>query len=269
MHRPFPHTPALLRLVRRPPGRSPSRPDPGPARGAPGAGRTALRGLVPPRRPRRSGHRPGLRRDQPDGEDRTPIQQASPTGAPLFAAPSTASRRAPPSSSAPARRAIRRRACAICRPATTACSRSSTSTRSSRAPTATPSGCTWISGRARTGSARPAISTAIRSRCVRSRRRRRRSGSSPTRSFRRSQPPADTDVRSNASRSRASILTKWWGHPIYIGATVLLPKGYDEHPDVNYPIVYSQGHFSTRRAGRLRPRQAIHQYWNARTARRG
>jgi hypothetical protein len=40
-------------------------------------------------------------------------------------------------------------------------------------------------------------------------------------------------------------LTKFWGHPIYIGATILLPKGYDEHPDKKYPSVYQQGHFTT------------------------
>jgi hypothetical protein len=39
-------------------------------------------------------------------------------------------------------------------------------------------------------------------------------------------------------------LTKFWGHPIYIGATVLLPAGYDTHPGVRYPVIYQQGHFS-------------------------
>jgi hypothetical protein len=29
----------------------------------------------------------------------------------------------------------------------------------------------------------------------------------------------------------------------YIGATVLLPKGYEEHPGAHYPVIYSQGHF--------------------------
>jgi hypothetical protein len=43
---------------------------------------------------------------------------------------------------------------------------------------------------------------------------------------------------------RSEILSKWWGQPIYLGATVLLPKGYDEHPDLRYPVNYIQGHFS-------------------------
>jgi hypothetical protein len=39
------------------------------------------------------------------------------------------------------------------------------------------------------------------------------------------------------------LLTKFWGHPIFLGASVLLPKGYDEHPNVHYPVVYWQQHF--------------------------
>jgi hypothetical protein len=42
---------------------------------------------------------------------------------------------------------------------------------------------------------------------------------------------------------QSPLLTKFWGHPIFIGATVLLPKGYDEHPEERYPAIYSQGHF--------------------------
>jgi hypothetical protein len=42
----------------------------------------------------------------------------------------------------------------------------------------------------------------------------------------------------------SKLLTQFWRHPIYIGATVLLPKGYDSHPGVRYPVVYLQGHFS-------------------------
>jgi hypothetical protein len=42
---------------------------------------------------------------------------------------------------------------------------------------------------------------------------------------------------------QSPLLTKFWGHPIYLGATVLLPKGYDEHPAERYPAIYIQGHF--------------------------
>ena len=40
------------------------------------------------------------------------------------------------------------------------------------------------------------------------------------------QPPADTELVKRI-KIESQILTKWWGHPIYLGATVLLPKDYD------------------------------------------
>jgi len=45
---------------------------------------------------------------------------------------------------------------------------------------------------------------------------------------------------------QSKILTEFWGQPIYLGATVLLPKGYDTHTNVYYPVCYIQGHFSLR-----------------------
>ncbi|MCH8286213.1 hypothetical protein IIB79_06750 [candidate division KSB1 bacterium] len=57
------------------------------------------------------------------------------------------------------------------------------------------------------------------------------------------EPPTDTDwVKS--IKIQSDILTEFWGHPIYIGARVLLPKGYNERPNVQYPTLYYQGHFS-------------------------
>lgn len=57
------------------------------------------------------------------------------------------------------------------------------------------------------------------------------------------QVPADTRwVR--RFRMQSPMLTRFWGHPQYLGATVLLPRGYDEHPERRYPVVYVQGHFS-------------------------
>jgi hypothetical protein len=44
---------------------------------------------------------------------------------------------------------------------------------------------------------------------------------------------------------QSTILTKFWGQPMYIGATILLPRGYDDHSDVKYPTVYNHGHFSS------------------------
>ncbi len=38
-------------------------------------------------------------------------------------------------------------------------------------------------------------------------------------------------------------LTKFWGRPMYLGAHVLLPEGYDSHPEARYPLVINHGHF--------------------------
>lgn len=43
---------------------------------------------------------------------------------------------------------------------------------------------------------------------------------------------------------KSEKLSEFWGRDIYIGANVLLPKGYQEHPDVYYPVLYMQGHSS-------------------------
>jgi len=51
---------------------------------------------------------------------------------------------------------------------------------------------------------------------------------------------------------QSDILTAFWGRPIYLGATILLPEGYDENPDQYYPVNYVQGHFSLRAPGGFR-----------------
>ena len=60
--------------------------------------------------------------------------------------------------------------------------------------------------------------------------------------------PPDTDYVKRF-RIESRILSRWWGHPIYLGAAVLLPKGYESRPDVRYPVNYVQGHFSLRAPG--------------------
>jgi hypothetical protein len=42
---------------------------------------------------------------------------------------------------------------------------------------------------------------------------------------------------------KSELLTRFWGRPIYLGAVVLLPRGYDENPDTYYPVMYEQEHF--------------------------
>ncbi|MBT3242595.1 MAG: hypothetical protein HN352_05560 [Bacteroidetes bacterium] len=45
-------------------------------------------------------------------------------------------------------------------------------------------------------------------------------------------------------RIKSKLLSDFWGQPMYLGATVLLPDGYDENPDEFYPVNYQHGHFS-------------------------
>lgn len=54
--------------------------------------------------------------------------------------------------------------------------------------------------------------------------------------------PADTRWVKHI-RIKSEMLSKFWGQPMYIGATVLLPKGFDDEPARRYPAVYIQGHF--------------------------
>jgi hypothetical protein len=53
--------------------------------------------------------------------------------------------------------------------------------------------------------------------------------------------PADTEWVKRV-RIQSRKLTAFWGRPIYIHATVLLPKGYAERTSVRYPTVYTFGH---------------------------
>src|SRR5262245_11308941 len=44
-------------------------------------------------------------------------------------------------------------------------------------------------------------------------------------------------------RIRSERLSKFWGRDMFLGAHVLLPWGYDEHPQARYPLVIAHGHF--------------------------
>ena len=53
--------------------------------------------------------------------------------------------------------------------------------------------------------------------------------------------PADTQWVKRI-KIQSAMLTKFWGRPIYLGATVLLPRDY-AGSTVRYPVLYRQGHF--------------------------
>ncbi len=61
-------------------------------------------------------------------------------------------------------------------------------------------------------------------------------------------------------KMESQILTEFWGKPIYFGATVLLPRGY-ERETIDYPVVYLQGHFSTADPMRFKEGEDLHRQW--------
>ncbi|HEX9579659.1 MAG TPA: hypothetical protein VF970_01005 [Gemmatimonadales bacterium] len=44
-------------------------------------------------------------------------------------------------------------------------------------------------------------------------------------------------------RIQSKLLSDFWGRPMYLGANVLLPEGFAEHPNARYPLVVNHGHF--------------------------
>lgn len=42
---------------------------------------------------------------------------------------------------------------------------------------------------------------------------------------------------------KSELLSEFWGRDMYLGAHVLLPEGWDTHPDVKYPLAIMHGHF--------------------------
>ncbi len=56
------------------------------------------------------------------------------------------------------------------------------------------------------------------------------------------EPPQDTRYIKHIS-IESKLLTEFWGRPMHLGAHVLLPEGWDSHPDVRYPLAIYHGHF--------------------------
>jgi hypothetical protein len=44
-------------------------------------------------------------------------------------------------------------------------------------------------------------------------------------------------------RFKSEKLSRFWGRDVWLGAWILLPDGFDEHPDAKYPLVFYQDHF--------------------------
>lgn len=44
-------------------------------------------------------------------------------------------------------------------------------------------------------------------------------------------------------KMESKLLSEFWGRPMELGAHVLLPEGFDEHPNAKYPLMIYHGHF--------------------------
>jgi len=42
---------------------------------------------------------------------------------------------------------------------------------------------------------------------------------------------------------QSELLTKFWGRPMFLSAVVLVPEGFDEHPEAHYPEMVFEDHF--------------------------
>jgi hypothetical protein len=57
------------------------------------------------------------------------------------------------------------------------------------------------------------------------------------------EPPKDTKyIRHIGIQSQ--LLTKFWGRPMFLSANVLVPEGFDEHPNARFPLAISEDHFN-------------------------
>jgi hypothetical protein len=56
-------------------------------------------------------------------------------------------------------------------------------------------------------------------------------------------PPQDTKYIRHL-KIQSQLLTKFWGHPMFLSANVLVPEGFDSHPAVKFPLIIFEDHFN-------------------------
>ncbi|MFT4737568.1 MAG: hypothetical protein ACI8QD_001851 [Cyclobacteriaceae bacterium] len=54
--------------------------------------------------------------------------------------------------------------------------------------------------------------------------------------------PEDTEYIKHI-KMKSELLSEFWGRDMYLGAHILLPKDFDQHPEAEYPLMVFQGHF--------------------------
>src|SRR5215467_9012783 len=57
------------------------------------------------------------------------------------------------------------------------------------------------------------------------------------------EPPKDTKYIRHI-KIESQLLSKFWGRPMYLSANVLVPDGFDEHPQARFPLAIFEDHFN-------------------------
>jgi hypothetical protein len=45
-------------------------------------------------------------------------------------------------------------------------------------------------------------------------------------------------------RIQSALLTKFWGRPMFLSANILVPEGFDDHPNAHFPLAIFEDHFN-------------------------
>jgi hypothetical protein len=56
------------------------------------------------------------------------------------------------------------------------------------------------------------------------------------------EPPKDTKYVRHL-RIQSQLLSRFWGRPMFLGANILVPEGFDDHRQARYPVAVFHGHF--------------------------
>ena len=56
-------------------------------------------------------------------------------------------------------------------------------------------------------------------------------------------PPAKDTKYIRHITVQSQLLSKFWGRPMYVSAIVLVPEGFDEHPNAHFPLAIFHDHF--------------------------
>lgn len=56
------------------------------------------------------------------------------------------------------------------------------------------------------------------------------------------EPEKDTEFVRQI-RIKSELLSKFWGRPMFLSAHILVPMGFDQHPEAHYPLMMFHGHF--------------------------